>query len=147
MNYPVVIIIPIIVGLIAHLIKSFLIVRKRRQVKLSYFFEYGNMPSAHTAFVISLISVIGYRDGIASSNFAIAFVFAFIVIGDALRFRRSLESYGEAINLIIQKNPDILNDKKIPALEERVGHKISEVIVGAILGFLLTGILIKIFNF
>ena len=146
MNYPIVII-PIIVGLTAHLIKSFLIVKKRRQIKLSYFFEYGNMPSAHTAFVVSLISVIGYCDGIASSSFAIAFVFAFIVIDDALRFRRSLESYGEAINLIAQKSPGILGNKKMPALEERVGHRISEVIVGAILGFLLTGILIKIFNF
>ena len=113
---------------------------------MRYFFEYGNMPSAHTAFVISLISVIGYREGIASSAFAIAFVFAFIVIDDALRFRRSLESYGEAMNLIIKKNPDILGDKKMPPLEERIGHKISEVAAGAILGFLLTGILIKILN-
>ena len=146
MIYPI-ITTPIIVGLIAHLLKSFLIIKKRRQIKLSYFFEYGNMPSAHTAFVVSLISVIGYRDGIASSGFAIAFVFAFIVIDDALRFRRSLEDYSKAINLIAQKNPGVLGNKKMPALEERVGHRISEVIVGAILGFLLTGILIKIFNF
>ena len=103
------------------------------------------MPSAHTAFVISLISVIGYHDGIASSDFAIAFVFAFIVIDDALRFRRSLGSYGEAINLIVRKNPEILSDKKMPALQEKVGHKISEVIAGAALGFLLTGALIWIF--
>jgi len=146
MNYPVVIIIPIIVGLTAHLLKSFLIIRKRRQVKLSYFFEYGNMPSAHTAFVISLISVIGYREGIASTSFAVAFVFTFIVIDDALRFRRSLENYGKAINLIIRKNPDIFNGKKMPALEERVGHKISEVIAGAVIGFLLTGVLIWMMN-
>ena len=144
MIYPI-IAIPVIVGLTAHLLKSFLIIRKRRQVKLRYFFEYGNMPSAHTAFVISLISVIGYREGIASTAFAIAFVFAFIVIDDALRFRRSLGSYGEAINLIVRKNPEILNDKKMPALQEKVGHKISEVIAGAALGFLLTGVLIWIF--
>ena len=145
MIYPI-IIIPIIVGLIAHLIKSFLIIRKRQEIKLRYFFEYGNMPSAHTAFVVSLISVIGYADGIASSSFAIAFAFAFIVIDDALRFRRSLESYGEAINLIIKKNPAILGNKKMPVLEERVGHKISEVIAGAVLGFLLTGVLIWMIN-
>ena len=145
MIYPIVAI-PIIVGLTAHLLKSFLIIRRRRRIKLRYFFEYGNMPSAHTAFVISLISVIGYYDGTASSSFAIAFVFAFIVIDDALRFRRSLGSYGKAINLIVQKNPAIL-DKKMPALEEQVGHRISEVAVGAVLGFLLTGVLIKILNF
>ncbi len=103
------------------------------------------MPSAHTAFVVSLISVIGYREGVASASFAVAFVFAFIVIDDALRFRRSLGSYGEAINLIIQKNPDILGDKKMPVLGERIGHRISEVIAGAAFGFLLTGLLIKIF--
>ena len=144
MIYPA-ILIPIIVGLAAHLLKSFLIIRKRRRIKLRYFFEYGNMPSAHTAFVISLISVVGHREGLASSYFAIAFVFAFIVIDDALRFRRSLGSYGEAINLIVQKNPDILGDKKMPALRERIGHRISEVIAGAAFGFLLTGLLIKIF--
>ena len=114
---------------------------------MRYLFEYGNMPSAHTAFVISLISVIGHREGLASADFAIAFVFAFIVIDDALRFRRFLDGYNEALKLIIRKNPEILDDKKMPALEERVGHKLSEVIAGAALGFLLTGALIWIFNF
>ena len=144
MSYPIVII-PIIVGCVTQFTKFLFLTAKSKKLKFRSLFGPGHMPSAHTAFVISLISVIGYRDGIASSDFAIAFVFAFIVIDDALRFRRSLGSYGEAINLIVRKNPEILNDKKMPALQEKVGHKISEVIAGAALGFLLTGVLIWIF--
>ncbi len=143
MNYPLVVI-PVIVGFIAHLIKFFLLARKRRRMKLKYFFEYGNMPSAHTAFVISLITTVGYFDGIHSSGFAIAFVLAFIVIDDALRFRRSLEDYGTAISLIAQKIPEIFSDKKIPNFKEKIGHKTTEVIAGGLLGFLLTVLLIRL---
>ena len=39
-------------------------------------FGMGGMPSSHTAFVFSLMMAIAFKDGVASSTFAVAFALA-----------------------------------------------------------------------
>jgi len=39
-----------------------------------------------------------------------------------------------------------VDDKKFPRLKERTGHRVNEIIVGAILGIVLTVLLIKLFT-
>ncbi len=137
-------IIPLIVGLSVQTIKTFGIIIRNKKFKWDYFFEHGHMPSAHTAFVISLLTTVGYFKGIDSSLFAVSFVLAYIVIDDALRFRKDLENHGYLLDEIIKDGPTNLLRKKYPYLKKRLGHNLSEVLVGGILGFSFTVILVNI---
>ena len=94
------------------------------------------MPSAHTGFVTSLITSIGYYAGMDSGAFAVATALAIIVIDDALRLRIYMGDQGRRLNFIIEQLK--ISKKEFPRLKERVGHRKSEVVVGAILGFLIT---------
>ena len=142
MIYPIVII-PIVVGCITQSIKFLLSVIRHKKIDLSFIFISGHMPSAHTAFVVSLATVIAFFDGIYSATFTISIVLAYIVIYDALKIRTNIGHNGKIVNQLIKEVPGI-NKKNYPILRERVGHKPLEVLVGAILGFTLTIFLIII---
>ena len=142
MIYPIVII-PIIVGCIAQSIKFLLFTIKHKKIELKFIFISGHMPSAHTAFVVSLVTVIAFFDGIYSTTFAISFVLTYIVVYDALKIRTNIGYNGKTINKLIREITEI-EKEDYPILRERVGHKPLEVLVGAILGFTLTIFLIII---
>jgi uncharacterized protein len=103
---------------------------------------YGHMPSAHTGFVTSLVTSVGYYAGMDSGAFAVAVVFAIMIIDDSVRLRMHIGDQGYYFNRLIT----LLHMKKedFPKLKERMGHKISEVIVGGILGFSLTLFMVKL---
>ncbi|MDF1498500.1 MAG: divergent PAP2 family protein [Patescibacteria group bacterium] len=143
MIYPIVII-PIIVGTIAQVMKFVLSVFRHKKIEVKYLFISGHMPSAHTAFVTSLATCMAYFDGINSSTFTISIVFAFIVIHDAVKIRMNIGENGKIVNKLIQEIPGIKKDN-YPILRERVGHKPLEVLAGGVLGFILTILLIKFF--
>jgi hypothetical protein len=100
---------------------------------------YGHMPSAHTGFVTSLVTSIGYFEGMDSGVFAVAVVLAIMTIDDSARLRMYIGDQGMYLNRLVQHLH--LGEKEFPHLKERMGHRISEVIVGGILGFALTLIL------
>lgn len=102
---------------------------------------YGHMPSAHTGFVVSLATSIGYYSGLDSGAFAVALIFAIITIDDSVRLRMQMGHQGEYINMLIS---ELKLQKDFPRLKERLGHRVSEVIVGGLAGFLLTMTLIEI---
>lgn len=136
---------------IAQLIKVF--TRHRTYNKLTlkkflnYFFSYAGMPSGHTAFISSLVAAIALREGLSSTIFAFVFVFAMIVVNDALRLRRFLGQQGEVLNDLVGdlKEDDYL-DKRYPKLLEKIGHTVMEVLAGALLGISLALILYLIFG-
>jgi acid phosphatase family membrane protein YuiD len=136
-------IIPVLVGIIAQFTK-YIVYSLKNGWSIEYIFTHGHMPSAHTAFVISLLASIGYYEGMHTGAFAVAVVLGFIIIDDAVRLRVYLGDQGRYLNrLVEQLNVD---EKKFPRLKERIGHKISEVIIGGIYGLLLTMLLIKILS-
>lgn len=139
-NY-IIIAVPVAVGLFTQTLKFFLYAMKHGW-KWEYFFTHGHMPSAHTAFVVSTLTSIGYFEGINSGVFALAFIFAFIIIDDALRLRMYLGDQGRYLNMLINELP--VDKKKFPRLKERIGHRISEVIIGGFIGFFLSLVLIKL---
>lgn len=96
-----------------------------RQLYLS-----GNMPSAHSATTVALATVVGLRDGIDGALFAIAALFAGVVMYDAIMVRRSVGEQGIAIQTLIKlaKNEALV----IPRAAR--GHTPLEVLVGAMLG-------------
>lgn len=140
MIYPI-FIIPIIVGCTTQCAKVLLHAKKYKKIDPKFLLISGHMPSAHSAFVVSITTVVAFFDGIYSIAFAISFVFSYIVIYDALKIRINIGHNGEVLNKLIQEIPNI-EKKSYPILRERVGHKPLEVLVGAILGFILTIFLI-----
>jgi uncharacterized protein len=131
--------IPIIVGIIVQAIK-FLLFSFKHGWDIRYAFTHGHMPSAHTALAVSLVTSVGYYEGIQDASFAIAIVLAFIVIDDAARLRMHLGDQGRYLNMLIEQlvQQIDIDEKKFPRLKERTGHRVSEIIVGAILGLFLT---------
>jgi len=110
----------------------------------SILFSTGGMPSSHCAFVSALTLSLALTEGSASPLFAISFVFAGIVIHDALGIRREAGKHAAVLNDMKKEFYDIINelnkgkaknklivDKR---LKELLGHEPLEVLSGIILG-------------
>lgn len=136
-------VIPIIVGILVQIIK-FIIYSLKHGWDIRYLLTHGHMPSAHTAFAISIITSVGYFEGINSGSFAVSIALAFLIIDDATRLRMHLGDQGRYLNMLVEQLN--IDTDKYPRLKERTGHRVSEVIVGAILGFLLTALFILLFK-
>ena len=104
-------------------------VRQWGTVDLRQFYQSGNMPSAHTATVVALMTVIGLVQGVESSTFAIATLFATIVMYDAVMVRRSTGEQGFALHALIREQKSKI---KLPRAAK--GHEPLEVAVGAVIG-------------
>lgn len=98
-----------------------------RQLYLS-----GHMPSAHSATVLAVVTVIGFKDGVSSGLFGLAVVFASVVLYDAMMVRRSSGEQGIALTALI-------DEQKSKVVRPRVamGHTPLEVLVGSIVGILV----------
>lgn len=110
----------------------------------SILFSTGGMPSSHCASVSALTLALALTEGIASPLFAISFVFAGIVIHDALGIRREAGKHAAVLNDMKKEFYDIINelnkgkaknklivDKR---LKELLGHEPLEVLSGIMLG-------------
>lgn len=92
----------------------------------------GNMPSAHTATVISVVTLIGLKEGVESGLFGVAVLLAGIVMYDAVMVRRSSGEQGTAIQELIREQ-----DSKVALPRAAKGHTPIEVLVGAGLGLII----------
>lgn len=101
--------------------------RQLRQLYLS-----GNMPSSHSATVVSLATLVALKDGIETPIFAIAALFAGVVMYDAMMVRRSSGEQGEAIQKIIKEQKS-----KVALPRAAKGHTPVEVAAGAVLGVVI----------
>jgi acid phosphatase family membrane protein YuiD len=99
-------------------------------------FQHGGMPSSHSAFVASLLIVVGTIDGVGSTTFAIATVLAGIVWYDAAFVRSQVGKQAKALNIL----------RQLEEFSERVGHSVAEVIGGIIFGTLLTMWMVNLVN-
>jgi len=97
------------------------------------FFSTGGMPSSHSALVVALATSIGHVEGLHSPLFAIACIFAIIVMHDAAGVRRAAGKHAEIINTIVEslERIRITPDKR---LKELLGHSPIEVMAGALWG-------------
>ncbi len=127
--------VPITVGLGTQLVK-FAIFTMKHGWKPEYMFTHGHMPSAHTAFAVSLAVSVGWYEGVTSGSFAVAAALAFVLVDDAARIRMYLGDQGRYLNMLVQQLD--IDESKFPRLKERVGHRVSEVIVGGLIGLIAT---------
>ena len=133
-----IIFLPLVAALITQLIKIFLDSNKLKW-NLKNLVAYSGMPSGHSAIVVSLATIIGLTEGWESSLFALAFVFAIIVIRDALGIRKYLGEHGRILNKLVKDlKDDEMLDSKYPHLLEKIGHTPAQIIVGSLIGFIVS---------
>lgn len=116
-----------IAWLVAQVIKYALgALKSGRWIDGSSFLHSGNMPSVHTATVVSLTIVIGVKDGVDGALFALSLLLMSIVAYDAMGVRRTAGEQGLALRSLLKK------DGPKPYLA--LGHQPIEVAVGALIG-------------
>ncbi|MEK6951015.1 MAG: divergent PAP2 family protein, partial [Nanoarchaeota archaeon] len=90
----------------------------------------GGMPSSHSAFVLALVTIVYLQEG-TTTAFAISLVLAFVVLRDAFGVRRSVGEEGLLLTEMLKRLK--IKTKTHIAL----GHTPAQVLVGAVLGFLV----------
>lgn len=119
----------------AQILKVVITLIWERKLDFNRLFETGGMPSSHSALVIALVTSIGRVYGVNSPLFAIAAVFALIVMFDASGVRRAAGEQAKILNYMMEHwketTPEIFGEK----LRELLGHTPLQVIMGALLGF------------
>jgi len=108
------------------------VIKSRSLRHFRHLYISGNMPSAHSASVLALTTMIALRDGTDSGLFGLAALFAAIVMYDAVMVRRSSGEQGMAIQALIKEQKS-----KVAIPRAAKGHTPVEVIVGALLGTLI----------
>lgn len=127
---------PIIAFILAQGTKVF-IQSFSRKITWRHVFAYSDMPSGHTSVVVSLVVIIGLSETAASPLFAAAFVYAMIVITDAVGLRNYLGQHGKTLNILVKDlKEDEFLDKSYPKLLERIGHTPLQVLIGGLVGAL-----------
>ena len=119
--------------LIAQVLKVMIEFIKFKKWNWAVVFQAGGMPSSHSAMVSATALSIGLIMGFNTSVFAVAAIFAMIVIYDATGVRRESGKQAVLINSIIEE----FSKGKIPPqdkLKEVLGHTPGEAILGTLLG-------------
>ena len=95
----------------------------------------GGMPSSHSAVVVSLATLVGKYQGVDSAIFAIALIFAFVVMYDACGVRRAAGKQAKVLNDIVN-TPGLTGVQVQEKLQEALGHTPVQVFVGALIGLI-----------
>lgn len=129
-----VLLVALVACFIAQGLKLIFEVIKNRKVDLRVLVTTGGMPSAHSALVTALAFGVGQSLGWASPDFALATVFAIIVMYDAAGVRQAAGKQARILNQMIDElfheKPDFFQDR----LKELLGHTPVQVIAGSVLG-------------
>jgi acid phosphatase family membrane protein YuiD len=106
-----------------------------RRLNLRYFVSAGGMPSSHSAVVVAMATRVGIDTGLSSIQFALAAIFAAIVMYDAAGVRRAVSLQARVLNRMLTEMIEAqhFNEQR---LRELIGHTPFEVFVGALLGAL-----------
>jgi uncharacterized protein len=121
---------------LAQLSKLLIILLRERRLDIGHVMSAGGMPSSHSAVVVALATRVGIIDGVASTTFAVAAVFASVVLYDAAGIRRAVSIQARILNRMLEEVVEYrrFNEKR---LLELLGHTPFEVFVGSLLGLLV----------
>lgn len=100
----------------------------------------GGMPSSHSAVVTCLATLVGKAEGTDSIMFAMATIFALVVMYDAAGVRRAAGKQARLLNKIIE-TPGLSSIQVQERLVEVLGHTPVQVFVGAVIGILVGAVL------
>lgn len=120
--------------LLAQAIKLVVELARQRKFDVRTLVTTGGMPSAHSALVSALATGIGQTVGWSSIEFAMATIFAIIVMYDAAGVRRAAGKQAAVLNQIIDEFFEGDHQLSEERLKELLGHTPFQVIVGCGLG-------------
>lgn len=129
-----ILLVAIIACLSAQGLKLVIDLLRSRKLNVTYLLSPGGMPSAHSALVGALATSVGLTKGLSSAEFAIACLFAIIVMYDAAGVRQAAGKQAKILNQIIDElfqDEHNLNEER---LKELLGHTPFQVLVGLSLG-------------
>lgn len=119
-----------------------------RELDWKLFSSTGGMPSSHSAAVTSLTTAVAYEHGVASTIFAVSTMFAVITMYDATGVRFQAGQQALTINKLRTDLQAFMNEtknwqskkeeEKIEELKTLLGHKPSEVFMGALTGIAIS---------
>ena len=121
----------LLAGFGAQILKLVIIWFREKSLEWHDLIVTGGMPSSHTAFVVSLATIIYLQEG-TSTAFAISLIIALVVLRDAFGVRRSVGKEGKAIEKLFKIH------KIKSKFHYAIGHTPRQVIVGAVIGFLVS---------
>lgn len=118
---------------VAQVLKVLICLVREGRLNLAYLFSMGKMPSSHTALVCSLATTIGITDGLNSVTFALAALFAAVVMYDAAGLRQAITENAITVNRILD---ELAKGERFRQehVRELIGHSRFEVLVGALIG-------------
>ncbi len=128
------VLVPIATVIVTEFLKLIITLVKNGKIGLKDLFATGGIPSGHSAFVSSLATMILIIKGFDSTEFAIALVFGFLVVFDAIKLRAEAGKHAVVLNQLLGEQ----------CLTERLGHTIFEVLTGIFLGCGLTFLMLTI---
>ncbi|MDB9390486.1 divergent PAP2 family protein [Microcystis aeruginosa] len=118
----------------AQVLKALIELIRDGKVSLRYLVSSGGMPSAHSALVGALATGVGLQMGWSSAEFAIAALFAVIVMYDAAGVRQAAGKQARILNQIIDEMFQEGKEFNEERLKELIGHTPFQVLVGLSLG-------------
>ena len=128
--------IPLAAWCVAQVLKVLISSIRDRRLNFSQLITTGGMPSSHAALVCALATAAAIVRGVDSAVFAVAALFALVVMSDATGVRKTVGTQSTMLNRILD---ELFKGK--PEFEQRIreliGHTIFEVSAGAVLGILL----------
>lgn len=123
--------------IVAQMLKVVITLIQHRTFQLERLFGSGGMPSSHSAAVCSLVVALIELGQADTALFGMAVLFAIVVMHDAMGVRLESGKHARLINLLIKRSSldDLENQKQ---LKELLGHTTLQVLMGALLGIVLT---------
>ena len=101
---------------------------------LEQFLASGGMPSSHSALVTCCAVTTGVLYGFDSGLFALACLFAIVVMYDACHVRRSSGEQAKVVNEMLRSLQELRLNMSQQELKVVMGHTTLQVFFGALLG-------------
>jgi acid phosphatase family membrane protein YuiD len=135
--------IAVIACILAQILKLVIEFARHGKVTFRTLVETGGMPSAHSALVTALATGVGQTAGWASSEFAIACIFAIIVMYDAAGVRQAAGRQARILNQIVNELFREHHELNQERLKELLGHTPVQVFAGCALGVVVSWLATK----
>ena len=137
-----ILLVALIACIVAQASKLIVYFAQHQKINFRVLVETGGMPSSHSALVAALATGVGQTIGWESTEFAIATIFAGIVMYDAAGVRQAAGKQARLLNQIVDElfQEQEFNEDR---LKELLGHTPFQVIVGFILGVAISLVFVR----
>ncbi len=110
----------------AQVIKTLLTLLATRSFVPERLYGAGGMPSSHSSLVCSLAVGVARTEGFSSSIFALALIFAGVVMYDAMGVRRAAGEHAKVINRMVFNFNDLTKDLSHLFSSQQVDVQVEE---------------------